>query len=99
MKLEYIRLHALVHLLMRFNLCKTFPLLTTKAYARLIRAIVLDLTKITLYFFLFHIKMNTSVVFFDYRDCFSSVVLQKVFWLGIVEEILQLISGSIKIPR
>lgn len=99
MKLEYIRLHALVHLLMRFNLRKTFPLLTTKAYARLIRAIVLDLTKITLCF-LFQIKMNnTSVVLFDYRDYFLSLVLQKVFWLGIVEEILQLISGSIKIPR
>ncbi|WZZ18556.1 hypothetical protein YC2023_111645 [Brassica napus] len=40
MKLEYIRLHALVHLLMRFNLRKTFPLLTTKAYARLIQSIL-----------------------------------------------------------
>jgi thymidylate synthase len=38
----------LVHLQMRFNLRKTFPLLTTK----------------------------------------------KIFWLGVVEEILQLISGS-----
>lgn len=42
MKLENIRLHALVHLKMRLNLPKTFLLLTTKAYARLIRAIVLD---------------------------------------------------------